>query len=83
LGPNMAMHDDPPVGSAMPAFCSYLCSFEHTRKGTHTFAVERGTQNSRRSLIQLEMDNKGQEKLTVRIGGQAVLFGKGEVNLPD
>ena len=83
LGPNLALHDDPPVGSAMPAFCCYLCSFEHTRKGTHAFTVERGTQDSRQSLIQLEMDHKQQEKLTVRVGGKAVLFAQGEIDLAD
>jgi PhzF family phenazine biosynthesis protein len=83
LGPNIGLQVDPPVGSAMPAFCSYLCSFEHTQKGTHTFAVERGEIASRRSLIQLEMDNKQQENLMVRIGGQAVIFADGVINLPD
>ncbi|MCQ8105124.1 PhzF family phenazine biosynthesis protein [Methylomonas sp. SURF-2] len=83
LGPNIGLRDDPPVGSAMPAFCSYLCSFEHTQKGTHSFAVERGEIATRRSLLQLEMDNKQQEKLTIRIGGQAVIFAQGSINLPE
>lgn len=82
LGPNISLRDDPPVGSAMPAFCSYLCSFEHTQKGTHSFAVERGEISTRRSLLQLEMDNKQLEKLTIRIGGQAVIFAAGSINLP-
>ena len=42
LGPNIGIHEDPPVGSAMAAFASYLCSFDSTQQGTHTFAVERG-----------------------------------------
>ncbi len=83
LGPNIGMHDDPPVGSAMPAFCCYLCSFEHTRKGTQVFAVERGDPGNRRSLIHLEMDNKGLENLTIRVGGQAVLFAEGTVLMLD
>ncbi|WFP51543.1 PhzF family phenazine biosynthesis protein [Methylomonas sp. EFPC3] len=83
LGPNIGMHEDPPVGSATPAFCSYLCSFEHTRKGTHVFAVERGHHAGRRSLIQLEMDNKQQEYLTVRVGGQAAIFAEGTIDLSD
>jgi len=83
LGPRIAPHEDPPIGSAMPAFCSYLCSFEHTQKGTHAFAVERGELSSRRSLIQLEMDHKQQEKLMIRIGGQAVIFAEGAIHLPD
>ena len=82
LGPNISLQDDPPVGSAMPAFCSYLCSFEHTQKGTHSFSVERGELSTRRSLLQLEMDNKQQEKLTIRIGGQAVIFAEGTIRMP-
>lgn len=77
LGPRIAIHEDPPVGSAMPAFCAYLCSFEQTRKGTHVFSVDRGDEFNRRSVINLEMDNKHEEALTVRIGGHAVLVAEG------
>ena len=67
----------------MPAFASYLCSFEHTRKGTHTFAVDRGDAYSRRSVLNLEMDHKGLEQLTLRVGGTAVMFAQGTVFLPN
>ncbi len=77
MGPRIGLHEDPPIGSAMPAFCAYLCSFEHTRQGTHVFAVERGIPEKRRSVINLEMDNKHDTKLTIRIGGQAFLAAKG------
>lgn len=83
LGPRIGLHDDPPVGSAMPSFCAYLCSFEHTQKGTHTFSVDRGQADSRRSVISLEMDNKRQSSLTVRIGGYAVMVGEGWLELPE
>jgi len=83
LGPRIGIHEDPPIGSAMPAFASYLCSFEHTRKGTHTFAVDRGDAHMRRSVINLEMDHKGQEQLTLRVGGEAVMFAQGTIFLPD
>jgi trans-2,3-dihydro-3-hydroxyanthranilate isomerase len=83
LGPHIGLYDDPPIGSAMPAFASYLCSFEHTQKGTHVFAVDRGDANSRRSVINLEMDNKGHEQLALRVGGAAVLFARGTIDLPD
>jgi trans-2,3-dihydro-3-hydroxyanthranilate isomerase len=83
LGPHIGIYDDPPIGSAMPAFASYLCSFEHTRKGTHVFAVDRGDANSRRSVINLEMDNKGHEQLPLRVGGEAVLFAQGTIDLPE
>lgn len=82
LGPYIGLHDDPPVGNALPAFCAYLCSYEHTQKGTHTFAVDRGDANSRRSVLNLEMDHKGEELLTIRVGGQAVMFAQGSIELP-
>ena len=83
FGPRIAIHEDPPVGSAMPAFCAYLCSFEQTRKGTHVFNVDRGDEKSRRSVLNLEMDNKGEESLTVRIGGRAVLVAEGTVDMAE
>jgi trans-2,3-dihydro-3-hydroxyanthranilate isomerase len=83
LGPHIGHDDDPPVGAAVPAFASYLCSFDHTRKGTHTFAVDRGDAGSRRSLINIEMDHKGKAQLTLRVGGSAVIFAQGSVFLPD
>jgi trans-2,3-dihydro-3-hydroxyanthranilate isomerase len=83
LGPHLGHDDDPPVGAAVPAFASYLCSFEHTRKGTHTFAVDRGDEHSRRSVLNIEMDHKGKAQLTLRVGGSAVIFAQGTVFLPD
>lgn len=82
LGPNISLQEDPPVGNAIPAFASYLCSFKFTQKGTHTFAVDRGDAHSRRSVINLEMDNKGLSTLTLRVGGEAVLFAQGKINIP-
>lgn len=83
LGPNIGINQDPPIGSAMPAFASYLCSFEHTQKGTHVFAVDRGDAESRRSVINMEMDHKGKSLLTIRVGGTAVIFAQGVIFLPD
>lgn len=83
LGPRIGLHEDPPIGTAMPAFASYLCSFEHTRKGTHTFAVDRGDAHTRRSVLNLEMDHKGLEQLALRIGGEAVMVAEGMMTIPD
>lgn len=81
LGPDIGVHEDPPVGTTLPAFAAYLCSFESTRKGTYAFAVDRGDATSRRSVLNVEMDNKGKEFLTIRIGGSAVMFAEGQFNL--
>ena len=82
VGPNIGLHDDPPVGTAMPAFASYLCSFDHLQKGTYTFAVERGDEKVRRSVINLEMDHKKEDTLNLRIGGNAVMVAEGTINIP-
>ncbi|MDO9399480.1 MAG: PhzF family phenazine biosynthesis protein, partial [bacterium] len=82
-GPRIGMHEDPPVGSAMPAFASYLCSFEFLQKGTYTFAVDRGDENYRRSVLNLEMDHKGEDTLTIRVGGAAVMVAEGVMTIPD
>ena len=83
LGPRIGIHDDPPVGSAMPAFASYLCSFEFMQKGTYTFSVDRGEEKTRRSVLHLEMDHKGEDLLTIRVGGTAVMVAEGTMHIPD
>jgi len=82
LGPNIGVHEDPPVGSAMPAFASYLCSFDFTQQGTHSFAVDRGDNVNRRSVLSIEMDNKAQSELALRIAGEAVMVAEGTLYLP-
>ncbi|TAK61262.1 PhzF family phenazine biosynthesis protein [Methylobacter sp.] len=82
LGPRIGLHDDPPVGNAIPAFASYLCSFEFMQKGTYTFSVDRGEQCNRRSVLNLEMDHKGEDTLTIRVGGAAVMVAEGVMNIP-
>lgn len=83
FGSRIGIHDDPPVGSAMPAFASYLCSFEFMQKGTYTFAVDRGDEKTRRSVLNLEMDHKGDDLLTIRVGGNAVMVAEGTMYIPD
>lgn len=81
VGPNIGINDDPPVGSAMPALAAFLCSFDHMQKGTYTFAVQRGDEKTRRSVINLEMDHKGEDSLTLRVGGEAVMVASGTFNI--
>ncbi|MCX7103391.1 MAG: PhzF family phenazine biosynthesis protein [Methylobacter sp.] len=83
LGSRIGINEDPPVGSAMPAFASYLCSFEHLKKGTYTFAVDRGDDMNRRSVLNLEMDHKGLNTLTIRVGGEAVMVAEGIMTVPE
>jgi PhzF family phenazine biosynthesis protein len=83
LGPNIGIHADPPVGSAIPAFASYLCSFDFTQFGTHTFRVDRGDIDNRRSVIDVEMDHKPESALNLRIGGEAVIVAEAKMTIID
>ncbi len=82
LGPNIGIHEDPPVGSAIPSLAAFLCSFDHMQKGTYTFAVERGDEKVRRSVLNMEMDHKGEDTLTIRVGGEAVKASEGTMFIP-
>ncbi|NOQ63738.1 MAG: PhzF family phenazine biosynthesis isomerase [Methyloprofundus sp.] len=83
VGPNIGVHDDPPVGSAIPTLAAFLCSFDHLQKGTYTFAVERGDENVRRSVLNMEMDHKGEDTMTIRVGGEAVKAAEGTMFIPE
>ncbi|HIG79641.1 MAG TPA: PhzF family phenazine biosynthesis protein [Cycloclasticus sp.] len=76
LGPNISLHEDPPIGSTMPSFTGYLAWHEHIREGTYTFTIDRGTKQTRRSLLNIEMDKHAGRALTLRVEGQSVLISK-------
>ncbi|MCH9698513.1 MAG: PhzF family phenazine biosynthesis protein [Gammaproteobacteria bacterium] len=81
IGAGIGLHEDPPVGAAMPAFAAYLSSHEHVRPGRYAYSVERGTVDTRQSLLNVEMDHQGSDELLVRLGGQAVLVTEGIMNI--
>ncbi len=80
VGPEIGPREDPPVGAAMPAFCGYLCSHSQIRKGTYVFTVQRGAEGVRHSLLNLEMDHKGSDRVNLRIGGEAVVVAEGTIH---
>lgn len=82
VGPEISPTEDLPIGSAMPAFTAYLCHHKHIKHGTHTFTIDRGMENTRHSILNIEMDNKP-DKLVVRVGGPAVLVCEGRMRVPD
>jgi trans-2,3-dihydro-3-hydroxyanthranilate isomerase len=82
VGSKIGLYEDPPVGSAMPAFAAYLCSHSHVREGTYTFTIDRGDEQNRRSVLNLEMDKKSEQSLNLRIGGEAVMVAQGSIQEP-
>ncbi|ORU93799.1 MAG: isomerase [Cycloclasticus sp. symbiont of Bathymodiolus heckerae] len=76
LGPKIGLHEDPPIGSSLPSLTGYLAWHDHLRDGTYTFAIDRGTKETRRSLLNVEMDKHVDRPLTLRVEGQSVLISK-------
>jgi len=76
LGPKIGLHEDPPIGSSLPSLTGYMAWHDHLRDGTYTFAIDRGTLDTRRSLLHVEMDKRAGRPLTLRVEGQSVLISK-------
>ncbi len=83
MGPAIGPQEDPPIGSSMPAFAAYLCAHDHIAQGTHSFAIERGTRDTRLSVLHVEMDHRGAAELDLRVGGPAVLVSHGQILAPE
>lgn len=79
VGPQISPQDDPPVGAAVPAFAAYLREIQQLGEGTHSFWVERGRRSARQSLLKVELLYKASAPLTVKVGGDAVLVGEGQL----
>ncbi|MCJ8312884.1 MAG: PhzF family phenazine biosynthesis protein [Saccharospirillaceae bacterium] len=82
VSPEFSNNFDPPTGSVIPSFAAYLCHFDTVQEGTHSFEVQRGATNARQSHIHVEMDNKKQSELNVRIAGGAVTAIRGKIMIP-
>jgi len=82
MGPNIGQDEDPPVGSSIPAFTSYLNSFNKVQSGTHTFTVERGSRDTRQSILQIEAKLSKTDPINMRIGGSAVSVSEAKIHLP-
>ncbi|QQD16642.1 PhzF family phenazine biosynthesis protein [Spongiibacter nanhainus] len=82
VGGQIADHDDPPVGAAVPAFAAYLCQTQTLATGTHSLWVERGMQQRRQSLLKVEFARSETAPLEVKVGGDAVVVAEGKIRKP-
>lgn len=73
LGPSISLNDDPPIGSVLPCFAGYLGDHDHIREGTYTFTIDRGTAETRRSVLHIEVDFYVGKPTTLRVGGDVIL----------
>ncbi len=83
LGPGIGANEDPPIGSAMPCFAGYLGDHAHIREGTYTFSIDRGTSETRRSLLHLEMDYHADKPTKLRVGGEVILVSENTLLIGD
>lgn len=79
LGPEVGVNEDPPIGSAIPAFSGYLCEMGGPE---HAYAAERGSGRARRSLLRVRAEKAAERCVSVRVGGTAVLVCEGHLHIP-
>lgn len=79
LNPDLAKDVYPPIGNVMPEFIAYLAEQKGTADGTHTFSVDRGSPDTRKSLLRAEFDKRAGKALRCRIGGKVVKMGVGSL----
>ena len=79
LNPNLAKDVYPPIGNVMPEFIAYLAEQQETVAGTHTFSVDRGSEDTRKSVLHVEFDKKAGKEVRCRIGGKVIKMGEGKL----
>ncbi|WP_197023825.1 PhzF family phenazine biosynthesis protein [Microbulbifer sp. HZ11] len=83
LNPNLAKDVFPPIGNVMPEFIAYLAEQQETAAGTHTFSVDRGSVDTRKSVLHVEFDKKTGKEVRCRIGGNVIKMGEGQLFFPE
>lgn len=81
VGPSFGLHEDPPIGAAMPAFSGYLSEFERAKSQPYHFVAERGVHAGRKSTLNVDLIERSEKAVTVKIGGKAILVTEGKIHL--
>lgn len=81
VGPAFGLHEDPPIGAAIPAFAGYLNQFLIGQNLPLSFVAERGAFVGRKSILHVELLSNNEGEISVNIGGEAVLVSEGKVYL--
>lgn len=82
VGPQIGVDEDPPIASAMPAFAGYLAEHDHIKQGTHSFSIDRGSLQTRKSVLSVEFVARKDKQNQIRVGGPAVLVAQGSIVAP-
>ena len=82
LGPDIGAKEDPPIGSAVPAFANYLAQQLPTSEIPTNFTIERGTADTRQSVLHIEAFPHETHTLELRVGGPSVSVSHGAILIP-
>jgi trans-2,3-dihydro-3-hydroxyanthranilate isomerase len=83
FAPAMGIVEDPATGGAASAFAGYLATRGAAADGTLRWTVEQGIEMGRPSTLYLEADKADGAVTAIRVGGSAVLVGKGWMEIPE
>ncbi len=82
INPELGRDVLPPIGNVMPEFIAYLTEQADLADGTHTFAIDRGSDTSRKSILHAEFYKRPGREVRCRIGGHVIKMGVGELLYP-
>ena len=81
FAPAMGIGEDPATGAAAVALAGFLAARQRLPAGTTRWLIRQGEDMGRPSLIELEADMAAGALAAVRVGGSAVIIGRGELDL--
>ncbi len=80
--PSYGITEDPATGSAAAAAAGLLAASRQLRKGPMRWVIEQGVEMGRPSELRVALDHDGAEASAVLVGGDAVVIGEGEIEVP-
>jgi trans-2,3-dihydro-3-hydroxyanthranilate isomerase len=83
FAPAMGIAEDPATGAAAVALAGFLAERQRPPAGTTRWLICQGADMGRPSRMDLEADLAAGALAAVRVGGAAVLIGRGSLDLPD
>ena len=81
FAPGAGIVEDPATGAAAAAFAGVIAKFDQPPGGSHRYVIEQGFEMGRPSMIGLEIDMDGGDAAAVRISGDAVIVGRGSLDV--
>lgn len=80
--PDLGIAEDPATGAAAAAAAGFLAASRQLRAGPMAWVVEQGVEMGRPSELRVALDHDGAEASAVLVGGDAVVVGEGQLELP-